>query len=268
MLKPIVDSLDGVPEAVHEFYLEKEGKFYLQVSDMVPTEKVKLVSAERDELKAEKTKLEEKLGAFGDLDPKEASEAIKKLAEYGDNPPADEEKIEAAVKKRLEPVKKDYETRIAKLTETNTSLQAENKQFSTQLDLITIDQKVSTAVAKVGQVKDGAMHDIMARARQTWKRDEDGNLRAFDSEGTKIYGPDGISAITPEEWAKGLLDSAPFLFEESRGGGSQNNNRSGGSGGKVYSQKEWTNKVASAEPEERRKLVQQLQRGEVSVKTE
>ena len=269
MLKPIVDSLEGVPEAAHEFYLEKDdGKLHLQVADMVPTERVKKVSAERDELKAEKTRLTENLEAFKDLDPKEAREAIEKLAEFGDNPPADEEKILAAVKKRLDPVKKDYEAKLANLTEVNTSLQAEKDKLSNELDLITIDQNITTAVAKVGQVKDGAMHDIMSRARLTWKRDEEGNFRAFDHEGTKLYGTDGISPITPEEWAKGLLETAPFLFERSEGGGSQNNNRPGASGGKVYTKQQWTNLVASAEPDERKKLINQLNSGAVTVKTD
>ncbi len=94
-----------------------------------------------------------------------------------------------------------------------------SSNYKTQLEKVVIDSSIQTAVGNVATVKQGAMQDVLSRAKSVWKLDENGAPLPVDHQGKTIYGKDGSKQVSMEEWAEGLLSEAPYLFEGSKGGG-------------------------------------------------
>jgi len=80
-LKVVLDSLDDVPEAIHSEYVEKDGKFVLQLDgafSAVDRDNLqKALKKERDEHKAAK----QRLGKYGELTPEQIEELRSKNEE-------------------------------------------------------------------------------------------------------------------------------------------------------------------------------------------
>lgn len=117
-LKSVLDSLDGIDEALKEHYTEKDGSFYLNIEDFgkhpgAVTLKTTLnkVNKDKDALAAKVTELETKLdGLPDDFTAEQFLELKAKEAEFGDpeKRKADDEHLQS--QRQL------YEQRIANLT--------------------------------------------------------------------------------------------------------------------------------------------------------
>lgn len=91
MLKTVVDSLDGLDEAMHQFYAETDGKFVLQVDGVDDHPEVanlknayQRTKADRDAIRAERDQFKAKVaGLPDDFDPSKVanSEDLVKLRE-------------------------------------------------------------------------------------------------------------------------------------------------------------------------------------------
>jgi hypothetical protein len=90
------------------------------------------------------------------------------------------------------------------------------------------------------------MQDILSRARRVWKL-VDGKPTPMEND-TTMFGKDGKSVLSFEEWAQDLAERASFLFEESGGGGS---NGSGGEKNKAGGGKTDKEALAKMNPQAR-----------------
>ena len=118
-LKAVLDSLEGVPEALHGEYEQKDGKFYLKVDGDANTLFPGLAAAKEQILK-EKKELEQKLKTYEGIDPAKAKELM-----------------EAAEKAETDKLKQkgDWETREKQLTDRLAAdLKTRELQYNTELE--------------------------------------------------------------------------------------------------------------------------------------
>lgn len=155
-LNAILDKLEGIPEALHTYYVEKDNKFYLDVEDDVKDlPKVKSLKVALDRQMAEKktiqAKLEElqtKLAEFPEaFDPEEfarlvdAEQKRKKKSKPGDE---DDEQAQ----------KKLFEQRIAsaekKHGEVLAAMEAEKAKLIAQIEKLVADEGLTKALIASG----------------------------------------------------------------------------------------------------------------------
>jgi hypothetical protein len=164
MLKSVVTDIATVPEDRRSFYVEKDGKFVLQVeaADGFALENVTglktALESERANLRAEKDKFRpfegldaaaaraaiERVAAFGDVDPQVAKDAVKTAARLAQFDP--EKEADRLAKERFENSKAQLltafegeKTKLAgDLTETKGKLERTTKQLNELLKNHTI----------------------------------------------------------------------------------------------------------------------------------
>ena len=83
--------------------------------------------------------------------------------------------------------------------------------------LVTSAIKDVAMLADVG-VDPRAMGDLTTKALGVFKVDDEGRIVAMAGD-APLYGPDGVSPMTPKEWLVKLKDEAPYFFKGSTGGG-------------------------------------------------
>jgi hypothetical protein len=230
MLRHSYSSEAEIPSDVRSHYSQGgDGKFYLQVEGMVPKARVDEFRQTNNELsqqlEAEKKKTEGlnlvRAKELLDLDSK--GQIQKKGEGSGD--------VEKEVEKRTKEMKEDFERRmnavnvehkkaIDDITQKSTAL-------STRLERNLIDDAITAAALKKGALP-SAIDDIKARARATFKLDGD-NIIAVDAKGNKIYGKDGMTILSVDEYVEKLPTDAPHLFQTNKGTGATGTDRTGSS---------------------------------------
>ncbi len=96
---------------------------------------------------------------------------------------------------------------------------------NTRLEQLLIDNVVKTSAIKLGVIAE-AVDDVVLRAK-TMFRIENGQPVPKDADGKVIYGKDGSSPMSVDEWLTGLKTSARHLFLGSAGSGAGGGNRAG-----------------------------------------
>jgi len=218
MLEAKVDSLDNVPEALQDHYVEKDGSYILGVSGMVDKSKV-------DDFRENNVKLMKKMesleSSYGKIDLDEYEKLRSVARRQKDKKLIDAGKVEELVEERTKRMKEEYEEQIK-------GLSTQNETYNRQLEGLVIDNAVRELSAKEGALAT-AGEDILLRARSAFKL-VDGQATPHDTNGHVIYGADGVTPMAVNEWMKGLTQSAPHLFATSTGSGSQHGNRSNSEG--------------------------------------
>ncbi len=98
-LKAVLDSLEGVEEATAALYKKgDDGKHYLDISGVENHSGVAGLIKNREAIKQEKIDLKAALDKFGDLDPDEAREALKKISDASTKKITDKGDFEALKK--------------------------------------------------------------------------------------------------------------------------------------------------------------------------
>lgn len=229
-LKAILETLDGVPEALHEFYVQKDGKYVL---DAEGVEDVKGLKSALQREKAERKKRADELAslkeALGDIEPEKAREALAKVQEYEDKKLLDAGQIEELVAQRTERAKADALARVKAIEAAAKQTADEKARIEARLSEVMIDNAIRTEATRA-YVRDGAVDDVLLRGKQLFKL-VDGEVRAVKGEAIE-YGKDG-NPLTIGEWLNGLVPAAPHLFESSNGGGAPGSGHRPGTGVRV-----------------------------------
>jgi hypothetical protein len=223
MLKLVVDKVEDVEEKNRDLYKKgADGKFYLQTEEDTETKKkIDEFRTNNIKLMKEKEDLEKKMASMGD--PTEIAKMKKKLQEIEDKKMIEAGKLDELVDQKVARMKTDFENQIKKMTESLENKDKDLIKINEQLSSVLIDSEITKAVTSVGGVRKDAMQDILSRGRKVWRL-EDG--KPVPKEGDKLlYGKDGKAAMTFDEWANILADTAPFLFEGSGGSGAGGSER-------------------------------------------
>lgn len=230
-LKARLDSLDDVPEALHELYEEVDGAFVLALDDIDAHPGVKGLKSALDKEKKDRLKYSTDLQAMreklGDLDPEAAREALGKLQQLEDRKLLDEGKVEELLKQRTERMARDHQAQIkaleAKLAEASTGAE----QLTARLQKVLVEGAIRDAASKNG-VRPTAVTDVLMRGNSLFQLDGDTPIPR-DPKGEIIRGKNGVDPMSIDEWFGSLQADAPHLFETSNGGGAAGAGRGQGS---------------------------------------
>ncbi len=225
-LQKILDSIDELSEEVQKLYLEKDGKFHLDLEggedeDVVAAKK-KIDEFRKNNIALLKTQedLREKLEKFKDLDPVKYKEALEKLQKVDDQKMYEDGDIEELVQKKTERMKRDYEGQIKAVTDSQEKLQGDHGKLQNQFSRVVLDNQIQLEISRLTKPREKAMEDIIARGRRVFTVDEDGHPIARDPKtGDQLYSKDGTSKLTIAEWAENLPAEVPYFFEPSSGTG-------------------------------------------------
>lgn len=237
-LKPLVESIDEIPEALRPFYPEADdGLFRLQVEGLVPKTRLDEFRGTNTELMKSITQAEEALTAYRVLgeDPAKLADEIKELRDLKRRM-ADKELVEAkgfeeALNKRTAEMKASSDNQIRTLEAELKRVTQERDDAVTRHQRSVIDREITDAALAAG-VRPTAIPDLLGRAEKSgWILTEKGKVVLRDDEGGTQYviGADGASPLTPKEWINGAIrDTAPHFFDAPTGGGALGSTGSAG----------------------------------------
>ncbi len=231
-LKPVYESVDDVPEALREYYPEKEGKFLFvgvegYKSPVEVDNLAKALSAERKTIKELKSQYEPWSSTFKDKTPAEIQAELDRIPilEESASTKYDKNKVEAmvetAARNRMAPVEKARDEFKAQVAERDATIAA----------FYAADRK-RTILDSVREVaaKDQSLHEtsytsprgaLMLLAEQLFTIDETTNRVVVREDVEGIAAGLGVKDALAE-----LKNQHPYLTKGSVGGGA-----SGGSGG-------------------------------------
>jgi len=252
-LKVVLDKLDDLDESVKGLYIEKDGKFHLDVEVVEdPAMKNKIVEFRNKNIQLMKNIEDMKLDMekFKDMDVEKYNEAMLIVQKLEDKKLYDDGNLDEIISKRTSSMKRDYEKQIKNLTDIVNEAKSNYTNAQRALEVSSIDNQIQIEIQKVGKIRKGTMEDIIARGRRIFHMDEKGNLVAKEFDGTPKFGKDGVTPLTIKEWSEELPNEAAHFFEPSTGGGAGGGD-DGGAGAKKIS----TEALQKLPPAERLKLV-------------
>ncbi len=233
-LKAVLDSLDGVNDALKGEYEQRDGKFVLALDGDIPgfAPKAKLdefrtnntaLLQERDALKAQ-------IEQFKDIDPVKAREAIAKLAELGRKKMLDAGEYELAIEDARKAMLADKEQAIAAMQQQLDAEKSSTQKLNEQIFMLTVEQGIRDAWAKpeLGLVPT-AVRDALDAARLTFRM-KDGKPVPYAQNGNIMYGGKG-EPMTFQEWIEAEIPQRPHWQNKSTGAGGAGNPAGGGQKG-------------------------------------
>ena len=210
---------EQVPAEHAAFYVERDGAFVLDAEGAVDKSKVDEFRGNNVALKKQ---LDELAKRYEGIDPDAVKTLLAEKARLEDEKLVKDGEVEKLVEKRTKAILADMEKRLQTAEQASSSL-------SGQLLEKEIDRNIVESATKLG-LRASAIPDIKARARGVFKI-SGGAVAAVDADGkSPVYGKDGVTPLTFDEWVSRQVVEAPHLFESSAGGGAVGNG-SGGVGG-------------------------------------
>lgn len=225
MLKRIIEKLDEVPEALRDHYVEKDGKWHLQVEGMKTQEDIDrqqaALQAERTAHKTTKDALKasnDKLEVWGELEPDDVTAKLEKLTTLegaGNNPKAEEIRsmAETLATARIKTETTKLQRSLDKMTEERDAAVNEGTGLKTQIVQRTVDDAIRGA-ATGAKVIPEAVPDLTILARNEFKL-VDG----------KVVTEDGRDAV---QWLEDRKKTAPYLWPQAKGAGAQGGSENNG----------------------------------------
>lgn len=208
-LKFTITALDEVPENVRSFYTKQGDKYVLDADGAVSKDKL-------DEFRNTNIDLQKQLEKYKGVDPAKYNELMEIDRKIKEKQLLETGKVDELVELRTATMRETFETEKTKLT---TDLTVAN----TRLEQLLIDNVVKTSAIRLGVIPE-AVDDVVLRAK-TMFRIDNGQPVPKDAEGKVIYGKDGSSPMSVDEWLTGLKSSARHLFQGSSGSGAGGGNR-------------------------------------------
>jgi hypothetical protein len=213
MLKYIYEKQEEVPEALKGEYVEKDGKWILQVDGAVAksvhdefrNNNIR-ISRERDEHK----KIVDALVEAGLT----VDEALRLKGLESD---LNEQKLfkKGEIDKIVQERQKDLLSKHEKAT---TASKKQMDALTRELEIMRIDEAAVAEALKHG-LEDTAAEDIKSRARAVFKL-IDGKPKALGQDGFELTDDSG-APLTIDKWVPGLKSNYPHLFKRNTGGGGQ-----------------------------------------------
>ncbi|MGJ4953037.1 hypothetical protein [Bradyrhizobium sp. HKCCYLS20291] len=253
MLKAVVTDLNSVEEAHRPFYVEKNGKFFLNVT---PAEGFELddvkglktaLGAERNNVAVLKEQLKpyegldaasartaiERVAAFGDITPDAARTAVETAARLSQLDPAKE--AEKIAGEKLETLKGQLQAQwTARETELNLAVKNANatvESLTGQLQTIMADSQVKSEVAKANPLDDArdAVELLVSKFVKTSMKDGKVVVEVLDTNGNPRIKDVNGTPFTVADLVAEIRESRASLFkpDEKRGLGTKPGNEGG-----------------------------------------
>lgn len=208
-LKRTYATIDEVPETFRPFYVERDGKAQLdvEVEGLAPASKIdEMRQTNLDERRAH----EAELAKFADVDPEEYRTLKGRAKELDEHKLIKKGDVDTVVTARVEEALKPFRRK-------ESEWELERESLKSKLGKSLIANQVVEAALPLG-LKKGAARDLIKRAEEVFKLTDEGDVQAFEADGTtpKHYLGD---PYTFERFAQDTLasDDGKHLFEENSG---------------------------------------------------
>lgn len=224
-LKAVLDNLDGLGDDIKGEYVEKDGKFHLQVEGMKSEADFNRVNTALGAERRDHAATKQKFTVFGDKKPEDILAQLDRIPELEAAAAGklDDAKIneivETRIKTRIAPVERERDTLKTALAEKDKVIEG----FTTDKRTRTIHDEVRAA-AKKAKLLPEAEDDALLLADKVMEVNESGQVVVRDQVG---YTP-GIDATV---WLTELQNKRPHWWGPSQGGGAGGNRGNGGGGG-------------------------------------
>jgi len=201
-LKAVVDNLDGLEESVSSLYVERNGKFWLDVDPVggVELDDVSKLKNSLSAARAERDEAKTKLKPFSKIeDPEAALEALEKVKDMADWDP--DKEVAEKVKAREAQLIKAHEADLAKANKRGENAEGQLK------DVLVKNAAMEAIQAAGGKIKLLLPHVLQSvRMKQndngvyiTEVVGEDGLQRIGDSQGNPITIPQFVDELKGSE---------------------------------------------------------------------
>lgn len=217
-LKETIASLEDVGEALRPLYVERNGRYVLDVEGGVEDPAELLREARKARGDAEKA-LKGWTRQLGITDPMKAVEALQRYRELEEKDLLGPRKWEAAVERRAEEV-------AAELRVKEGTLIAEAKQLRSRLEDVQLENGIRSAAAKAG-VLPAAMDDAVFYAKTVWKLKE-GKPVAMNGDAPLYSSIDPTQPMALDEWVSERAKDRAHWFGPSRAAVVHQNGRQAG----------------------------------------
>lgn len=222
-LKAVVDTLDDIPEAIRDEYVERNGKYELQVEGMKTQADVDRLQTALNKERTDHKGLQSRVSLLGDRKIEDVVKDLDRIPELeaAAEGKLDDEKINSIVdtriKSRLAPIERERDQLKTQVKELGGAVETYKSKDKTR----TIHDKVRKAATKAKMAPE-AIDDALLLADRVFEIEE----------GTdKVITRDGVGVtpgLEPDAWLTDLKDKKPHWWGPSYGGGS-GGNRGGGS---------------------------------------
>ena len=223
-LKAVVDNLNDVPEHFHEAYVERDGKYFLDVigikTDVDIARIQATLSAEREAHKATKA-------AFKVLDGYDLSDVVAKLDKYGElellaeGAKIDEAKLNEMVEKRIANRLTPIEREKNRLSDLAKELEGKVGQYQQQAKIRNIHDSLREACL-AAKVRPEAVDDVLLWGEKICDYDEGlGKVVTRDNVGV-------TPGIDPAVWLSEIQAKRPHWWGEMVGTGAEQMAKSAG----------------------------------------
>lgn len=177
------------------------------------------------ELIEKEKKHREQLSQFEGVDVEKFKTLQKQIETNEEMRLLSEGKTEEVVARRVEAMKRDYDSQIAAREAKMAEYEATLKKKEEKLAELVIDGQLREAYVSLDFDPD-ALDFVLMQGRQVFMMDENGRAVPRDEHGNLIFGKDGKTPISAREYLEGLADKKKFLRKPSKGAGASSNNRS------------------------------------------
>lgn len=232
-LKAIVDSIDDLPEDVKKEYVEKNGKFELQVEGMKTQADIDRLQGALTKERNDHKVVRERLGLLGDRKIEDVLSQLDRIPELEaaaagklDEKQLDQ-LVEGRIRTKLAPIERERDTLRGQLGEKDKLIEGYTVKERTRA----IHDAVRAAAA-TSKVLPEALEDALMLAERVFEVNEDGKVTTKDNVGV-------TPGVEPSVWFTDLQTKRPHWWGPSQGGGAGGNRNGGGNGGNPWTADGW-----------------------------
>lgn len=226
------ESLSEVPDDLQEAAKEVDGKYVVNV---VSADKIKefrenniSLSQERDTLQGALAQYESVTGVtLPDLEEGKLSDFAKTLEalrdtskKVSDGQLVEETSLEEAAAARVTEVTNNFKDQLASMAKDRDAHKSKADQAIQRANSMMVENAVRLAASDpdVAMI-DKAVSMVLPNALKTFRVEDDGKIVPKQTDGTVLYGSDGVNPKTIKEWLLEQREENDFLFKGSKGGG-------------------------------------------------
>jgi hypothetical protein len=182
-------------------------------------EQVAGLKAKNGELIGKEKELKASLAQFEGIDPEAVRTILKRFVDDEEATLIKQGKLDEVLNKRTERMAADWDKKVKAEAARADKLKAKADKLAERA----MAESIIKASQKAGALPE-ATEDIVLRAKGAgWTIDDDGNVIAMSGD-TVVFGKDGKTPLTPEEWAASLRENAPHLWPRAQGSGAMGTN--------------------------------------------
>jgi hypothetical protein len=234
------ESLSAVPEDLRDAAKEEEGKYVVSVTSAGKIKEFRdnniAVTKERDALQVAIAQYETVTGVpLPDLEDGKLSDFASVLEtlrdtskKVSDGKLVEETSLEEAAAARVTEVTNNMKDQLATMAKDRDAHKTAREKAERRHDAMMVENAVRIASADpdVAMIEN-AVAMLMPDALGTFRVGDDGKLTPKHSDGTIIYGSDGVTAKSIKEWLLEQRETHGYLFKGAKGGGSSGSSDTG-----------------------------------------